>query len=425
MHSLPELVAEQGRLAPFRRDVRICWEFLEREIRAAKAREDKERAAARPATRPKSAHARSRSPPPRSRSPPPRPRSAHARSKSPVKARRPPPMEAKAPDPARCRPAAPARRRPSRPSRAPRRRRPTGSRASAASSKTRVSRTGRSRRRSAVADARARGRLQVPTGPRGEGGEAPAAVLEFRPRWGAGDPSPSTKRLKEKKEKLAKYSGRRRWTPKSRARARPQELAAEDARRLGEARAMREEDRSALERRFFEVGREPVFFMKARSVPPERTRSARHHADAAEASGDFTAAATRDWRPAADDGGALRTSFIGALKEAKSTDARLLDDLISGYAPGQLRPRPRSAAAPRSTPKALSRLRSGSAKRPPADVDANVARARSYEPKRDAPASPRTPGGSRPKSAPSAGRAGKRALLGGAAACFNGKCVRN
>ena len=68
MHSLQELVAEQGRLAPFRRDVRICWEFLEREIRAAKAREDKERAAARPAARPKSAHARSRSPPPRSRS---------------------------------------------------------------------------------------------------------------------------------------------------------------------------------------------------------------------------------------------------------------------------------------------------------------------------------------------------------------------
>ena len=47
-----------------------------------------------------------------------------------------------------------------------------------------------------------------------------------------------------------------------------QELAAEDARRLGEARAMREEDRSALERRFFEVGREPVFFMKAHAFLP-------------------------------------------------------------------------------------------------------------------------------------------------------------
>ncbi|KAH8066629.1 hypothetical protein JL722_1080 [Aureococcus anophagefferens] len=474
MHSLQELVAEQGRLAPFRRDVRICWEFLEREIRAAKAREDKARR--RQARGPAQVGARA---------------VAVAAAAVAVAAAAAPAVAGPAPAAAHW-----------------------------------VTGVGRVVEDEGVEDRTKPSPLRVAA-------DVPVGVskfqralaekaakhrrpsLEFRPRWGAGDPSPSTKRLKEKKEKLAKYSVASSLDAKIRAERRAsQELAAEDARRLGEARAMREEDRSALERRFFEVGREPVFFMKAHAFLPvtvflnhrrdylvavcradaadvfepllfkERDLAAaandakfrgaeplasappaprlrRGPAGAAEAPdfaahylfkrgrltmpatdrvaligvdcfsredavragnyvdaasfGDFTAAATRDWRPAADDGGALRTSFIGALKEAKSTvklnaadhatiarssqrvrrnsdslarmheqDARLLDDLISGYAPGQLRPRPRSAAAPRSTPKALSRLRSGSAKRPAplADVDANVARARSYEPKR-------------------------------------------
>ena len=270
MHSLQELVAEQGRLAPFRRDVRICWEFLEREIRAAKAREDRERAAARPAARPKSAHARSRSPPPRSRSPPPRPRSAHARSKSPVKARRPPPMEAKAPERAPLSPAALAAPPPPLEAVA-------GPAPAAAHWVTGVGRV--------VEDEVAEDRTKP--SPLRVAADVPVGVskfqralaekaakhrrpsLEFRPRWGAGDPSPSTKRLREKKEKLGKYSVASSLDAKIRAERRAsQELAAEDARRLGEARAMREEDRSALERRFFEVGREPVFFMKAHAFLP-------------------------------------------------------------------------------------------------------------------------------------------------------------
>ena len=286
-HSLEELIAEQGRLAPFRRDVPICWDFLAKEIKAMKGRGEPA-----PRARPTSATSRSRSPPPRSRSPPQR-SPMRLPPKSPV-------MEARAPERTPPTPVAspvataheavvpgPA------PAAAPRGLWKTGvgllkgdpapeaaagDDAAAAGAEAAAGPEAVAEREAGLgAAAPPMGRFQkalaekAGTQRRLEAGGGGVGIAG-RPSWGVGtkgagdplSPSPSTRRLQQKKASLAKYSVVGQVEDRIRAERRASLREAEDARaRAAEAAAMRAEERSQLARTFHRVASDSVFYMKA------------------------------------------------------------------------------------------------------------------------------------------------------------------